>query len=282
MGRARTSGRLPATIRGGGVRRLSALLATGVVVLAACGGDDEEKRADPFSKVDPTIKKTRDRAAPRWEPVATLSGSSPDAESFTISKRAIQWRARWRCSKGRLDLSVSPRPRSAPERPGGRCPDRAQASWIQSGRQRLSVKASGRWRVVVEQQVDTPLRERPLRAMRASGARVLARGRFYRVERRGKGRAALYRLPNGRHALRFEDFNTSSNTDLFVWLSEARRPRTTKAAVRAPHREFALLKSTLGDQNYLLPRGVDVDRVRSIVIWCEPVSIVYTAASLRR
>ncbi len=52
--------------------------------------------------------------------------------------------------------------------------------------------------------------------------------------------------------------------------------------MRAPHREFALLKSTLGDQNYLLPRNVDIENVRSIVIWCEPVSIVYTAASLRR
>ena len=264
------------------MRRAAAICVAMLVPLAGCGGgDDGEKRSDPFSKVDPRITKTRDRSAPRWEPIATLSGSSPDAETFEVSKRAIQWRARWRCSKGKLSLSVSPRPRSSPERPGGRCPGRGQAEWIQSGRQRLSVKASGRWRVVVEQQVDTPLRERPLRAMRAPGAEVLARGNFYQVERRGRGRAALYRLPNGRHALRFENFSTSNNTDLFVWLSEAAAPTTTKQALRAPYKEFALLKSTLGDQNYLIPRGVDVARYRSIVIWCEPVSIVYTAAALR-
>lgn len=265
------------------MRRAAALLAAVLVGLAGCGGgDEEEKRADPFAKVDPQISKTRDRAAPRWEPVATLAGSSPDAESFVVSKRAIQWRARWRCSKGKLKLSVAPRPRSSPERTGGTCPGRGESEWIQSGRQRLSVNATGRWRVVVEQQVDTPLREKPLPAMRAKGAQVLARGKFHRVERRGRGRAALYRLPNGRHALRFEDFNTSSNTDLFVWLSEAANPKTTKQALRAPYKEFALLKSTLGDQNYLLPRGLDVERYRSIVIWCEPVSIVYTAAALRR
>lgn len=265
------------------MRRLPALLAGALLLtVAGCGGDgDGEKRTDPFSKVDPRITKTRDRAAPRWEPVATLAGSSTDAESFEIDKRAIQWRARWRCSEGKLNLTVSPRPRSSPARSGARCPDRGEASWIQSGRQRMTVEGGGRWRVVVEQQVDTPLREPPLPAMRADGARVLARGSFYRVERRGRGRAALYRLPNGRHALRFEGFNTSSNTDLFVWLSEARRPKTTKASVRAPHKEFALLKSTLGDQNYLLPRGLDPARYRSIVIWCEPVSIVYTAAALR-
>ena len=265
------------------MRRLPALLAGALLLtVAGCGGDgDGEKRTDPFSKVDPRITKTRDRAAPRWEPVATLAGASTDAESFEIDKRAIQWRARWRCSEGKLNLTVSPRPRSSPARSGARCPDRGEASWIQSGRQRMTVEGGGRWRVVVEQQVDTPLREPPLPAMRADSARVLARGSFYRVERRGRGRAALYRLPNGRHALRFEGFNTSSNTDLFVWLSEARRPKTTKASVRAPHKEFALLKSTLGDQNYLLPRGLDPARYRSVVIWCEPVSIVYTAAALR-
>lgn len=266
--------------RGATVLALVALVAAP----AGCGKDDDEGgRSDPFAKVDPQIKKTRDRAAPRWEPIATLKGTGPDAETVEVSKRAIQWRARWQCKGGgNLKLSVSPRPRSEPERSGGRCPGRGAAEWIQHGSQRLSVKATGRWRVVVEQQVDTPLRERPLAAMRASGASVLARGRFYRVERRGRGRALLYRLPSGRLALRFEEFNTSSNTDLFVWLSEAPRPKTTKQAVRAPHKEFALLKSTLGDQNYLLPRDADPARIRSIVIWCEPVSIVYTAAALRR
>jgi len=126
----------------------------------------------------------------------------------------------------------------------------------------------------------TPLNEPPLRAMRSKRAVVLKRGTFYPVERRGKGRVALYRLPGNRLALRLRDFSTSSNTDLFIWLSGARRPKTTKQAVSAPHRQFARLKSTLGSQNYLLPRSVKAGDVRSIVIWCEPVRIAYTAARL--
>ena len=253
-------------------------------VLALGCGSDEEERTDPFAKVDPQISKVKDRAAPRWEPVATMRGVTPERRSITVSKRAIQWRARWRCAEGELTMSVTPDPRSAPEKPGGSCKGkgRGTAEWIQSGKQTLKVNATGRWRVIVEQQVDTPLDEPPLRAMRSKRADVLARGRFYEVERRGKGRVALYRLPNGRHALRFEEFNTSSNTDLFVWLSEAERPKTTKAAVRAPYDEVALLKSTLGNQNYVLPKSLDADAVRSVVIWCEPVRIVYTAAGLRR
>lgn len=256
----------------------AALLAS----VAGCGSDGKGKRADPFSKVDPQITRVKDRAAPRWEPIATLSGKRPEERAIDVSERAIQWRARWRCKAGALAMSVTPKPRSAPERPGGRCPGKGVAEWIQSGKQRLKVNATGRWRVVVEQQVDTPLNEPPLRAMRSKRAEVLARGAFYPIERRGKGRVALYRLPGKRLALRFADFSTSSNTDLFVWLSKAKRPKTTKAALTAPHNQVAALKSTLGSQNYVLPRSVREADIRSIVIWCEPVRIAYTAARLRR
>jgi hypothetical protein len=53
-------------------------------------------------------------------------------------------------------------------------------------------------------------------------------------------------------------------------------------ANRAPHTVLRGLKSTLGDQNYVLPAGTRAGRVRSIVIWCEPIRIAYTAATLRR
>ena len=264
------------------MRRPGAILVAGLLAaLSGCGSDGEEKGADPFSKVDPQITKVKDRAAPRWEPLAVMRGTRPEERAINVSERAIQWRARWRCKTGELAMSVTPEPRSAPERPGGRCPDKGEAEWIQSGRQRLKVNATGRWSVVVEQQVDTPLEEPPLKAMRSRRAEVLSRGSFYAVERRGKGRVALYRLPSGRLALRFEGFSTSSNTDLFVWVSQAARPKTTKQAVKAPYDEVALLKSTLGSQNYMLPRSVKAEDARSIVIWCEPVQIVYTAAALK-
>jgi hypothetical protein len=110
---------------------------------------------------------------------------------------------------------------------------------------------------------------------------VLARGRFYEIERFGRGEARLYRLPSGRLALRLAPFVTSANIDLHVWLTRSARPRTTVQANRAPHRDIALLKSTLGEQNYLLPAAMTLADARSVVIWCEPVQIAYTAATLR-
>ena len=191
-------------------------------------------------------------------------------------RRELQLLARLRA----LD-AVEPKPRTAAERPGGRCPDKGEATWVQTGKQQLRVRGGGRWSVVVEQQVDTPLHEPALPSMRASGTRVLASGSFYPVERKGTGRARLYRLADGRGALRLDPFRTSSNTDLYVWFSTAPRPKTTKQVVAARRLGPLLpLKSTIGEQNYVLPRSVDPRRVRSIVIWCVPVQIVYTVAGL--
>ena len=257
------------------------------LALAACGcgsssggAPRSKSAADPFSVVptqptDSTL--ARRHAAPRWERVATFSGSGPATKAFTVARRAIQWRARWRCDRGTLRLSASSRSLQTAS-----CPRSGESSGVRSGRLELGVDTPGRWRVVVDQQVDTALHEPPLAAMRSPAARVLAEGRFYDIERFGRGTATLYRLPGGRLALRLAEFATSANTDLFVWLDRASRPRTTVQAKRAGHRVLALLKSTLGEQNYLLPAGTTAAGIRSIVIWCEPVQIAYTAASLRR
>ena len=260
-----------------------------VLVLAGCGGGDEDgsgerPAADPFKEVsrEPSLTRTARRAAPRWERIDRFDGIAPAVHPVKIAQGAIQWRARWRCTTGRLKLAVEPAPRTAAEKPGGRCPDSGETTWVQTGDQQLRVSGGGRWSVVVEQQIDTPLREPALAAMRAPGARLIKRGSFYRVERQGRGTAQLYRLRDGRGALRLAPFRTSSNTDLFVWLSVAARPRTTQQAVRARRiGRLIALKSTIGEQNYVLPRNVDPQQIRSIVIWCVPIQIVYTAAALR-
>ena len=263
-----------------------AALVVVVVARAGCGDDAEQTATAPTDLFRAVPKKTvvapPDKAAPRWQPLATFTGTGDATRSVAIASDAIQWRARWRCQAGeRMTVTIDPRPRSGPASGASDCPGTGRASWVTAGRQRMSVKASGGWRVVVEQEVDTPLHEPPTAAMRADGAQVLARGDFYEIERKGKGRALLYRLPGGRLALRMEDFATDSNTDLFVWLSEAPHPRTTRSSFKADHVELALLKSTLGDQNYLLPKGMDAAKIRSVVIWCAPVQIAYTAAALR-
>jgi len=265
---------------------LLVLVSAGLALtLAGCAGDGDGEDQDPFAAAKRRVL-TLDpgrAAAPRWEPVARLEGRGDRTETLEISRRAIQWRVRWRCSSGRITLSVAPRPRATGARGEGRCPKREIASSIQTGAVRVTVGATGSWSAIVEQQVDTALHERPLRAMRSPGARVLARGRFYAIQQnaKGQGQVRLYRLPTGRLALRLDDFRTSANTDLSVRLSRSREPRTTKRSADTPQVKLAGLKSTVGDQNYLLPKRLDRDAVGSVVIWNEPVQPAYTAATLR-
>ncbi len=264
--------------------------AAGVVAVAlaasGCGGDDAGDRPDPFEAVaqneQASNQRARAQAAPRWERVATLRGSGDAMEAVRIEPEAIQWRVRWRCSEGGFQISQKPAPDEGNPLGSGRCPGEGEAEAIDTGELQLAVRTGGRWEAVVEQQVTDPISEPPLPGMEARDAEVVASGPFYEIEKRGRGKAVLHELPDGRLALRLEDFATFNNTDLFVWLSEDERPRTTKEALRSEHTEFAVLKSTIGDQNYLLPENADADEIRSIVIWCEPVRIAYTAATLER
>jgi len=270
-----------------GLRRLatSGVLVPAVLAASGCGGDEASERRDPFTKVEQnesaSSKRASSRAAPRWEQVTTLQGFGAATQTVSIDREAVQWRLRWRCSGRRFEVSQTPAPDEGNPLGSGRCPGRGEAEAIDTGELELAVETSGRWRAVVEQQVTGPIAEPPLPAMKAEGAEIVSSGRFYPIERRGSGDVDLYRLASGRLALRLDGFETSANTDLFVWLSETEKPRTTKQALRSGHTEFAPLKSTLGNQNYLLPRNVDADSIRSIVIWCEPIRIAYTAATLR-
>jgi len=261
------------------VRRTASLLA--LAAMAGCGGGAAQDGgpSDPFTEVRRAVERpAAARATPRWDRVRVISGEGPATRSVSIARGAIQWRARWRCEGGGSLRASSKRDDVV----RGRCPGRGVGTAAATtGAQRIVVRADGPWRVEIEQQVDTPLREPPLASMGSTASRVLATGRFYGIERRGAGTATLHRLKGGRLALRFAGFATSPNTDLFVWVVRATRPRTSRVAFRARHRTIAPLRSTLGDQNYVLPRGVRERDVRSIVIWCEPVRIAYAAAAMR-
>lgn len=252
------------------------------VVVTACTGSQKplERSAPvpPAVTTAPLPTPSADdvvTAAPRWEAVTELDGSRDGSAEVHIDADAIQWRVRWRCSTGRLRLSVTP---SGHGRPlvDAACPGQGDGYSIVTGAVRLQMRSAGPWRAEVEQQVETPLREPPLAGMRVP----VAQGRFLPVEMHGRGTARLFALPGGRHAVRLENFEVSKNTDLYLWASEAPAARTSADAVNAPYVVLGELKATAGEQNYLLPVGLDPSRVRSLIVWCEPVRIAYAAATL--
>jgi hypothetical protein len=258
-----------------------------VLALAAAGcGRDGGQAAPPTTPPAPTSTTsaasttTLPRGAPRWETVTTLTGSGPaEPPAFNILADSIQWRVRWTCETGQLRITTDPPPRRPAPLVDAACPGAEPRSGfaIVTGDVRLKIEASGPWKVIVDQQIDTPLNEPPPDGLAAAAAK---QGAFYNVEKEAKGAGRILKRPDGTAVLRLEDFEVSTNVDLFIWLSEAPAPKTSAEAVGSPYKVLGNLRSTLGNQNYAIPADMPVDKVQSIVIWCEPIRIAYGAAAL--
>lgn len=283
-------------VLGGRTARLAMAVLAVTVLAVSCGGSDDEEvgttgttaaGAEPGTPAagasTTSTTKAVPRSAPRWETVTTLNGSGKQTtDAFAILDDAIQWRVRWNCNApGAMKITSDPPPRKGRPVAEGACPGQGEGFGIHTGSIRLIVETSGAWGVTVDQQVDTPLLEDPVEGMTSEA--LVGEGAFVNVEMTGTGTARLYELPGGKRYVRLEpDFQVSNNTDLFLWLSEAEAPKTSKEAADTPHVQLGNLKSTLGSQNYLVPSNLPTEKVRSIVIWCAPVAIAYAAAPLAR
>jgi Electron transfer DM13 len=261
------------------------MLVTGPLV--SCGSSEDGGGAGPpagvpgSSVASPTTVAKKPTGSPRWETVTTFKGTgASDAPAFEILPEAIQWRVRWRCESGTLRMKTDPPPRRPAPIVDSPCPQKGEGFAISTGKVRLAVEASGPWELTIDQQVDTALDEPLLPGMEQ--ATVVGQGAFYNVEMSGKGTAKLYLMTDGSRVVRFEGFETPPNTDLFVWLSEAATPRTSADATGSPRRVLGNVKSTLGTMNYPVPADLATAQIKSVVIWCEPVAIAYTAAPLAR
>lgn len=104
----------------------------------------------------------------------------------------------------------------------------------------------------------------------AARNRLLAAGSFTGIEMDTSGRAQVIRLAGGRSTkLTLTRFATAPGPDYRVFLA---RGRATLDSVPA-HVDLGGLKGNKGDQQYDAPRGVDVRRYDTVVIWCRAFSV---------
>lgn len=108
---------------------------------------------------------------------------------------------------------------------------------------------------------------------------TIASGSFIDRSHPAEGTALVLTDGTEQRFLRFEDFATDNGPDLNVYLSTA--------APDAPAGEFdddfvdlGDLKGNIGSQNYEIPPDVDLDRYRSVVIWCVRFGVAFGAAEL--
>ena len=117
------------------------------------------------------------------------------------------------------------------------------------------------------------------RVVRATGDNVqLAAGSFVSIAHEGRGTAAVVELPGGDRKLTLTGFATDPGPDLRVYVSTD----DPASGDLGDFEDLGELKGNVGDQQYTVPRGLDVGRYSTVVVWCRAFSVAFTSAGLQR
>ena len=84
----------------------------------------------------------------------------------------------------------------------------------------------------------------------------------------------------GKKMLVLKGFKTSHSPDLKLFLSPRASGKLTGNNATKNSVEIGDLKSFDGDQSYVLPKGVDLSKFRSVVIHCEKYSKLWGVGTL--
>ncbi|MCY4438047.1 MAG: DM13 domain-containing protein [Chloroflexi bacterium] len=110
---------------------------------------------------------------------------------------------------------------------------------------------------------------------------VVAEGQFQDADEfhKGTGTVTLYRLADGTHLLRFEDFRVTNGPQLHVLLANHADP-VNRADLEEGYIDLGGLKGNVGSQNYEIAADIAIDPINSIVIYCKPFHVVFSTAAL--
>jgi len=117
-------------------------------------------------------------------------------------------------------------------------------------------------------------------AMAPTVPTVLSQGDFRGLAHETKGLAALYQLPDGKRLLRLSNFETSNGPDVHVYLVAAEVAKDNATVKQAGFIDLGSLKGNKGDQNYEVPADVDLNKYKSVSIWCARFGVNFGAATL--
>ncbi len=106
---------------------------------------------------------------------------------------------------------------------------------------------------------------------------LLARGAFEPVAHAAGGTATTIRTGSGARVLTLTDFEVDNGPDLRVYLVAG--PARDESEVD-DFKDLGALKGNRGDQQYELPRGLDLGRYSTVVIWCRAFSVNFARAPL--
>ncbi len=108
---------------------------------------------------------------------------------------------------------------------------------------------------------------------------LIAEGHFVGADaiHSGTGSASIYRLGDGSHVLRFEDFRVTNGPALNVQVVPIADPLNADSY---HYSELGMLKGNVGNQNYPLWETFSLDQARSVLIWCGLFNVPFAVAEL--
>jgi len=115
-------------------------------------------------------------------------------------------------------------------------------------------------------------------------AKTLETGTFHGKVHNTSGRATIYREAGGHLILRLTNFKTSNGPDVHVVLIAAKDADDDANFLKSSTErvELGTLKGNEGDQNYEIPTGTDLNRFRTVSIYCERFNANFGAAPLEK
>ena len=101
--------------------------------------------------------------------------------------------------------------------------------------------------------------------------KLVLQGNFKPRDHEVEGKALLIE-DNGKHILRFEDFETINGPALRIYLSS---DLGTDDFV-----DLGPIKATKGNVNYDIPEGTDITKYKNVLVWCDPFSVLFSYSEL--
>ncbi len=113
------------------------------------------------------------------------------------------------------------------------------------------------------------------------GYKSLGSGAFHSNAHETKGTATVYESSEGDRILRLTGFETSNGPDVRVLLIAAADAADSETVKNSTPLELGKLKGNVGDQNYQIPKNVDLNKYRAVTIWCNRFGVNFGTAPIR-
>ena len=110
------------------------------------------------------------------------------------------------------------------------------------------------------------------------GPVLLGAGQFVGLAgHEGTGDAGIFQNPDGSLVLRFENFDIENGPDLEVYVV----PGADQTSLAEGSIHLGELKGNVGDQNYDLPPGTELEPgAYTVLVWCEAFSVEFVGATI--